>query len=179
MADFVIIDLELADDGVVFGSKRAWSGVGVALVPDEENLAARAEDALEFEAGAGAVEPVEGLAGDYEIDGFWGKGRGFGGGADAVEFWEIGEEFFGGLAHGGVGFYAEDFVAVLEKEFGEESGAGADVGDFVLGAEAEFGLAEVDDGARIVRAGFDVVFDSVGETLGGIELGLICGHDRF
>ena len=168
-----------------FVGDEEGGGGGEAVVPDEGDGAAppppphpptEAEDAVEFFFAAGAVEPVEGLAGGDEVDAEVGEGGCFGGGVDGGEAREVAEVLFAGGAHVGVGLDAEDGVAVVEEEACEEAGAGADVGDDGVGREEAGGCEVGDDLGRVAVAEFAVVFDAVGEALGGVHGGMICGR---
>ena len=122
----------------LFVGAEEGGGVGEAIVPDEgaeAGCGGWAKDAVEFRFGARAVEPVEGLAGDDEVYAVVREGGGFGGGGDAGEAGGVAKFLFAGGAHGVVGLDAEDGVAVLQEEAGEQAGAGADVCDDGVGAE--------------------------------------------
>lgn len=166
VVDLLVVVGEGLDEAFVTGLE--FGGGEVAFVPDEGGPGGEMEDAAEFVAGLEGVEPVEGLAGDDEVEGRGGEGGVFGGAVDAGEAGVLFEEGLSGGAHGGVGFDAEDAVAVVEEQFGEESGAGADIDDDGGGGEGVEGFEVGEEGLRVGGAELDVVFDAGGEALGGV-----------
>jgi phosphinothricin acetyltransferase len=68
----------------------------------------------------------------------------------------------------GVGFDAEDAVAVVEEELGEEASAGADVDDDGGGGECVEGFEVFEEGFGVGGAVLDVIVDAGREALGGV-----------
>src|SRR5882724_3349995 len=116
--------------------RQEAGGVGSAIIPQQNNPAARTEDALELGAAAGAIEPVKGLAGGDKINALvWQCGR-FRRRRDAGEARASSQQALACLAHFAIGLDAEDAVAVFsQKKLRQDAGAGTDVGNDGLGSQ--------------------------------------------
>jgi len=108
-----IVDGELADDGLIAPHERRR--VDLARVPQQYAPAGGPQDAGELAAGGPALEPVERLPRDDEIDRLIGEGRRFGGAGDARKARVTRQEPLGGLPHFQVRFNAVDTVAVAQE----------------------------------------------------------------
>ena len=75
---------------------------------------------------------------------------------------------FASLAHVGIGFDADDWVAVIEKNLGKKASAGTDVGDDGKFGQAALVFHGFEHCWRIAGTVADVIVDSGGETPGGI-----------
>src|SRR5271170_732690 len=96
MADPAQIGLEILDYCVVLGGEIAGGVFLFPVVPDEQCPSAGAENALKFRSGLGAIEPMERLAGDDEIDRVFRERGRLGSGIDAVKIREFTQPYFRG-----------------------------------------------------------------------------------
>src|SRR5215467_6685279 len=69
--DLLIVDSKFAEQRLVVARKR--SGIDPPIIPNQNHVSARAKNASEFVSCLLSLEPVEGLAGDDQIDGAIGK----------------------------------------------------------------------------------------------------------
>src|SRR6266851_7953885 len=152
----------------VFVSPREPRFFYAAVIPEDHDPAARFKDARKFAARGPRVEPVESLGGGDEINTGIGECSGFGRSFDAREAVVGGEIFFAGLAHFQVGLDAEDAVAVFKEKFAEKAGAGTDVSDDVVGAQAAIRAQKIQHGRGVAGAIADVIRDAIGEALFGV-----------
>jgi hypothetical protein len=164
VTNFLIVGAEIEEKLFVIAQER--STVDAALVPDQNAPAVRFQNASKFMAGGGQSEPMGGLRGGDEVDAGVGKRGGFGGAGNADKVRIVGKQLIAGLAHLSIGLDSVDTIAVFEQDAGEESGAGSDVSDSMLGSEAACGLQEFEDGGWVAGAVASVVVDAGRETLG-------------
>ncbi len=144
--------------GVAKGVEEGLEGTGErggireTMIANDEDEAAGSEDAEELDAGGLMIEPMEGLGDSDGIEGGGGESGGLSGGGDWMECGEVAQVLDGGVEHGGVGFDGGDVEACIEKDAGEEAGAGADIRD-ACGVRERAGLAdEGGDGRWVARA---------------------------
>ena len=76
IADAGIVGAETAEESFVVAKKR--SGVRFAFIADDDDPAARFQNAREFIASSDGIEPVESLSHGDEINAALGKGGSFG-----------------------------------------------------------------------------------------------------
>ena len=103
-----------------------------------------------------------------EIDARIRKLRGFRFGGDAREIFVAPQKFFTRGAHFRIGLHTENPIAVIEKKFAENSGARADVCDYVLPGQAALLLQNADESLRVAWAVPHVVRYAIGEALFGV-----------
>ena len=82
-ADLGVVGAETQQEFFVVAKER--SVVQQAFVPNDDDAALGFQDAMEFVASCGLLEPVEGLARSDKIDGIGRQRGGFGGSGDAGE----------------------------------------------------------------------------------------------
>ena len=109
-----------------------------------------------------------GLGGSGEVESVVGNSGGFSCAVQAGEFGVIGQEAVGSFAHFAIGFDAEDAIAVLQKQTGEDASAAGDIGDHGVRSESAFVAQSFEDLRRVAGTVTNVVFDAIGETKGGI-----------
>jgi hypothetical protein len=173
VGEFFVREAERLEQLFVVGEKGR--GVGLPLIANEEDPAARAEEPLEFVAGFGGIEPVEGLGDGYGFERGVGEAGLLGGSGDGVEMREDCEVLFGGEAHGFVRFDGGDVEAGFEEEPGEDAGAGSYIGDGSAGVKRDGVADEIDEGGRVAGAVAAVGVGAVGEAVGGVHGGDLRG----
>ncbi len=95
----------------------------------------------------------------------------FGGAVDAGEIGILAEKFLAARAHFGIRFHAVDAIPMVEEEFAQQAGAGADVGNDVIGAQTAFLGEQIQQGRRVAGAVTGVIRHAIGEALFGVGKG--------
>jgi len=90
---------------------------------------------------------------------------------DAAEGVVRGEIIFAGLPHVFVRLDSVDAIAIFQKEFAEEAGAGTNVGDHVAGAKCAFRAQKIDERGGIAGAVADIIGNARRESLFGVGEG--------
>src|ERR1700738_4062599 len=126
--------------------------VRAVIIPNDHHPAFRGKNAAKFAARSLGLEPVKSLARGDEIDARIRKLRGFRFGGDAREIFVAPQKFFTRGAHFRIGLHTENPIAVIEKKFAENSGAGTDVCDYLLLGQAALLLQNTDESLRVAWA---------------------------
>jgi len=98
-----------------------------------------------------------------------GRVGGFGRSFEDAQFRIMRLECGTGSAHLVVGLDGGNGESGGEKDFGEQSGAGGDVGDGGIGVEGALAPEQIDDRGRIAGSKPAVAFDAARETVSGIR----------
>src|SRR6476620_7099087 len=142
-----------------------WIGIHETFVPEHYHPSTGFQDAGEFLAGFGEIEPVSGLRYSHEIHALVGERRCFGGSCNCCEGREARQVFFSCTPHTFVGFYPKNTISVFEEQFREDSSSGSDVSDDRTWSEAAFGFQEIEYARGIAGAKAHVVFHPGREAL--------------
>lgn len=139
-----------------------------AVVVSDHAPATWLEDADEFGARPGEIEPVHRLRDGDQVDGLSGQAGGLGGAVHDFQLRILGLESSAGGAHFLVGLDGHDRKLGSKENFGEESGPGGDVGDLRIDGEVALAREEIDDRRRVGGPIAAVGVDASREALGGV-----------
>lgn len=172
-----IVLVALGHSGVVgavvqqqlFVADQERAGIEQARVPVDQCLATGAQDALPLGAHRHGVEPMEGLRNADQIDAGVLQAGGLGTAIDSGKVRILRRQpLFGGGAHGSVGLDRHQRMTAGEKRAAGDAGAGADVGDTGLVADAHRAVQPVQQCGRVVGPVADVVGDAAAEAFSAV-----------